>query len=88
MWLGRFIDEPCNYPAFGADMYADFAELGREREVTDRKMLDWAGGVTAGWLAAALSYVRSMDAAARCRAPSRCSSSSTTARTTADSSPR
>ena len=59
--LGRFIDEPCNYPAFGADMYADFAELGRERDVTDRKMLDWAGGVTAAWLAAPLSYVSKVD---------------------------
>ena len=35
MWLGRFIDEPCTAPAFGADMFADFAELAREREVTD-----------------------------------------------------
>ena len=61
MWLGRFIDEPCNYPAFGTDMYADFAELGRERDVTDRKMLDWAGGVTAAWLAAPLSYVSKVD---------------------------
>ena len=33
MWLGRFIDEPCTVPAFGADMFADFAELAREREI-------------------------------------------------------
>ena len=32
MWLGRFIDEPCTAPAFGADMFDDFAELARERE--------------------------------------------------------
>ena len=61
MWLGRFIDEPCNHPAFGADMYAEFAELAREREVTDRKMLDWAGSVTPAWLAATLSYVSKVD---------------------------
>jgi uncharacterized damage-inducible protein DinB len=61
MWLGRFIDEPCKHPAFGADMYGDFAELTRERELTDRKMLDWAGGVTRGWLDAPLSYVSKVD---------------------------
>jgi len=61
MWLGRFIDEPCNHPAFGVDMYAEFSELAREREVVDRKMLDWAGGVTALWLDGTLSYVSKVD---------------------------
>jgi len=40
IWLGRFIDEPCTAPAFGADMYAHCAELARERGTTDHKMLD------------------------------------------------
>ena len=61
MWLGRFIDEPCNYPAFGADMYAEFAELARERELTDTKMLEWAARVTPAWLDATLSYVSKVD---------------------------
>src|SRR5216110_3525440 len=56
MWLGRFIDEPCTAPAFGADMFADFAQLHRERDVTDQKMLDWAGTVTADWLGSTLTY--------------------------------
>jgi len=61
MWLGRFIDEPCNHPAFGTDMYGGFAELAGEREITDRKMLDWAGGVAASWLDGTLSYVSKVD---------------------------
>ena len=61
MWLGRFIDEPCNHPAFGAAMYAEFAELAREREITDRKMLEWAGGVAPAWLGGTLSYVSKVD---------------------------
>jgi uncharacterized damage-inducible protein DinB len=65
MWLGRFIDEPCGQPAFGADMYVDFAELAREREVTDRKILDWAGGMTLAWLASTLSYVSKVDGRGR-----------------------
>ena len=65
MWLGRFIDEPCAVPAFGADMFADFAELAREREVTDMKMLGWAGGVTPEWLAGSLVYTSRVDGRTR-----------------------
>ncbi len=61
MWLGRFIDEPCTVPAFGADMYADFAELARERESTDRKILDWAGSVSGSWLNGMLTYTSRVD---------------------------
>ena len=65
MWLGRFIDEPCTAPAFGADMFEDFAELAREREMTDRKMLDWAGKMTAPWLTEMLRYTSKVDGRTR-----------------------
>ena len=65
MWLGRFIDEPCTVPAFGADMCADFAELAREREITDRRILEWAGGVTREWLAGTLVYTSRIDGRTR-----------------------
>jgi uncharacterized damage-inducible protein DinB len=65
MWLGRFIDEPCTAPAFGADMFDDYAELARERETTDRKMLDWAGKVTAPWLTEMLRYTSKVDGRTR-----------------------
>jgi uncharacterized damage-inducible protein DinB len=65
MWLGRFIGEPCTVPAFGADMFADFAVLSRERERTDRDILDWAGNVTPDWLAGTLSYTSRVDGRTR-----------------------
>jgi uncharacterized damage-inducible protein DinB len=65
MWLGRFIEDPCTVPAFGVDMVADFGELAREREITDRKILDWAGNVTPAWLAGALVYTSRVDGRTR-----------------------
>lgn len=65
MWLGRFIDVPCTFPAFGADMYVDFAELAREREITDRAILEWAGSVGAAWLAGRLTYTSKVDGRTR-----------------------
>src|SRR5262249_52368541 len=55
-WLGRFIGEPYRYPAFGADMYDDFAQLAEERDITDGKILTWAQSVTPEWLAGSLRY--------------------------------
>ena len=65
IWLGRFIDEPCTAPAFGADLFADFAELARERETTDRKMLDWAGNSRASWLAGRFATRSKVDGRTR-----------------------
>jgi len=61
MWLGRFTDAPCDFPAFGAAMYGDFAQLAREREATDRAILEWAGSVTPAWLDGALVYTSKVD---------------------------
>ena len=65
MWLSRFIDNPCTDAAFGADMYADFAELRREREATDSDIATWAGQVTAQWLASRLTYTSKVDGRTR-----------------------
>ena len=65
MWLGRFVGPPCTYPQFGADMYADFDELTRERETTDRDLLNWAESVSAGWLAGPLVYTSVVDSKTR-----------------------
>jgi uncharacterized damage-inducible protein DinB len=65
MWLGRFIDDPCADPAFGADMFADFVELSKERDITDRKILTWAGNVSEGWIAGTLSYTSKVDGRTR-----------------------
>jgi uncharacterized damage-inducible protein DinB len=65
MWLGRFVDEPCTAPAFGADMFADFGELSRERERTDMNILGWAGKVSPQWLAGSLVYTSRVDGRTR-----------------------
>jgi uncharacterized damage-inducible protein DinB len=48
-------------PGYGVGMYADFAELARERERTDHKILEWAGRVSPEWLASSLAYKGSGD---------------------------
>lgn len=56
IWLARFVGEPYTVAAFGADMYADFAKLTRERAATDTSTLDWTGKLTPAWLAGVLEY--------------------------------
>lgn len=65
VWLGRFLGTPFTHPAFGANMFTDFDELQREREATDRLMSEWAGGVSAEWLASTLQYTSKVDAKTR-----------------------
>jgi uncharacterized damage-inducible protein DinB len=65
MWMGRFTGRPCTDPPFGADMYADFEELAREREAADRSMLDWAATLSAEWLASTLTYTSKVDGKTR-----------------------
>ncbi|HEX8010498.1 MAG TPA: DinB family protein [Casimicrobiaceae bacterium] len=55
------VGSPCTYPPFGADMFASFDELSREREATDKSMLEWAANVSAEWLAAPLTYTSLVD---------------------------
>jgi uncharacterized damage-inducible protein DinB len=61
MWLGRFVGSLCTYPPFGADMFEAFDELAKERAATDRDLLEWAGNVSAGWLAGPLTYTSVVD---------------------------
>ena len=65
MWLSRFIDAPCDAAPFGADMYADFAELQRQRESTDQVLANWAGNVSPAWLASTLTYTSKSDGRTR-----------------------
>ena len=65
MWLGRFVGRPCTHPAFGADMFADFADLERERVATDRELLEWADRVSPEWLGSTLEYTSRVDGKTR-----------------------
>jgi len=55
-WLGRFTGTPYAEPAYGADLYDDFATLAAERARTDTDILNWAGNVDDAWLAGTLEY--------------------------------
>ena len=61
IWLGRFTGQRGSAPAFGADMFTDFADLSREREITDTALLDWAGALRPAWLASTLEYRAASD---------------------------
>jgi uncharacterized damage-inducible protein DinB len=65
MWMARFGGPPCDYAPFGASMFADFAELSREREITDRLLLDWSAKLSDEWLASALTYTSKVDGKTR-----------------------
>lgn len=60
-WIGRFTGTPTTVAAYGADMFDDFAVLTRERESTDTRILDWAGRLSAEWLAGTLEYRAASD---------------------------
>ena len=60
-WVGRFTGEPFTAKAFGADLFAGFDELAREREITDTKILGWAGQLTPQWLESPLEYRAASD---------------------------
>ena len=64
-WLARFTAARYGVAAFGADMYADFAELARERVCTDREIANWAGTLDANWLASTLTYTSAVDGRTR-----------------------
>ena len=61
IWLSRFGGAPYAEPAYGADLFEDFASLSAARESTDRAVLHWAGQVTAPWLDSALEYRSAAD---------------------------
>ena len=65
MWLGRFVGPACDHPPFGVDMFQDFDELRRERQVTDTAMLQWAGKVTSAWLQSTMEYTSKGDGKTR-----------------------
>ena len=65
IWFSRFTGNAYSVPAFGADMYPDFAELARERAAADTAILDWAGQLPPAWLAGTLEYRSASDGKVR-----------------------
>jgi uncharacterized damage-inducible protein DinB len=56
VWLGRFLNQPCHFPSLNYELYSDFEELRRERELTDTAIEEWAAGLTEEELALALTF--------------------------------
>jgi uncharacterized damage-inducible protein DinB len=57
VWLSRFLGREFRVPSLATELYADFDELRRERELSDREITDWAAGHTPESLAGTLQYV-------------------------------
>lgn len=64
-WLGRFTGSPASLPPLGQDLYADFEELRRQRDLTDQALLLWANQLSESWLAQPLEYTSGVDAKTR-----------------------
>src|SRR4029434_3118727 len=45
IWLGRFTGVPFAVTGLDQELYADFAELRRERECTDREIVSWVASL-------------------------------------------
>ncbi len=59
MWMSRFAGTPKPKAPGIPDslgMYADWADLVRERQAFDQVIIDWADGVSADWLAGNLTW--------------------------------
>ena len=56
IWMGRFTGKPFAVKSLAEELYADFAELRRERAATDAAIVAWAGALTESDLAGELSY--------------------------------
>ena len=56
IWMGRFTGKPFAVKSLAEELYAEFAELGRERAATDAAIVAWAGALTESDLADELSY--------------------------------
>ncbi|TMG79449.1 MAG: damage-inducible protein DinB [Betaproteobacteria bacterium] len=64
LWLSRFLSREFRFKTLADELYADFAELAREREKTDAEILDWVETLDEKRLAAPLEFhsvVRNRD---------------------------
>jgi uncharacterized damage-inducible protein DinB len=60
-WLSRFTNDGWEIPPMGTELQHDFADLRRVRAETDARLIDWAGALTAQWLAAPFVFTSISD---------------------------
>lgn len=56
VWLGRFSGTPFRVNSLDQELYADYAELRREREQTDRAIAQWAASLQAADFSGELAF--------------------------------
>jgi uncharacterized damage-inducible protein DinB len=65
VWLGRFLGVPLTDRRMGEELYADFGQLGHERGLTDRRIVEWARSLAPEWLAQPFTYTSNLDGKTR-----------------------
>lgn len=60
-WMGRLQVKPYYVPNLGVNMYENFAELRREREITDQQIITWTQSMEREWLETTFEYVSNID---------------------------
>jgi uncharacterized damage-inducible protein DinB len=65
VWLGRFTGVPFAVASLDQELHADFAELRREREATDRAIADFVASLAPADFEGTLHYTSLVNPAAR-----------------------
>ena len=60
-WMGRLTREPYYIPNLGVNLYDDFEELHREREITDHRIIEWTKSFSREWLETTFEYTSNID---------------------------
>ncbi len=63
-WFGRFINRNFD-KRIGSELFDDFADLRRAREVLDDEIVAWSHTLTSQWLDAPFTYTSSVDGKTR-----------------------
>jgi len=61
VWLGRFLGQPFSAGGLGQELYSDFDELCRERQITDEALILWTNEIEASWLERSFEYTSGID---------------------------
>lgn len=59
--MGRFVGEPFNITVIGQELYANFEELRKARDKTDREILEWSRHLDPDWLKQPFQYTSNVD---------------------------
>lgn len=58
LWMGRFEQRPYDWPGFGHELHADFAELRNARQAMDARVASFVETLTPEWIAAPFEYAK------------------------------